>query len=210
MTAAGPAAGQVGGDLPCGVPAGQGGDVGGLRGVHEVARREHARARDVAMVVSIAGPRVPASSAMPAVRASTWSGIQSPVNTSHSQSTVRARLPARPPRPRRPPRPAWPAEPPPYGHVHRGEPASRAGYPGHGGRRPDGDVPAQRGAEREGGVAGVPRLVGDEGEHPGTRVREGQRGGEAHVLRAHHERAAFQAFAGQVDALLQLAGGEHA
>ena len=45
---------------------------------------------DVASAVSTAGPRVPGSSSSPARRASSWSGIQSPVNTSVSHGTNRA------------------------------------------------------------------------------------------------------------------------
>jgi len=49
---------------------------------------------DVARPVSTAGPRVPESSGRPADRASSWSGIQSPVNTSQSHATVRDRPPS--------------------------------------------------------------------------------------------------------------------
>ena len=45
---------------------------------------------DVSRLVSTAGPRVPGSIVIPAARASSWSGIQSPVNTSVSHSTRRA------------------------------------------------------------------------------------------------------------------------
>ena len=44
---------------------------------------------DVSSVVSTAGPRVPGSSWVPASRASSWSGIQSPVKTTVSQPTNR-------------------------------------------------------------------------------------------------------------------------
>jgi len=47
-------------------------------------------AADVSSVVSTAGPRVPGSMARPASRASSWSGIQSPVNTTVSHGTNRA------------------------------------------------------------------------------------------------------------------------
>ena len=80
--------GQVGGDLPAACRP----DSAATSAVSAACTRLPAAntpGADVAMVVSIAGPSVPASSAMPAVRASTWSGIQSPVNTSHSQATVR-------------------------------------------------------------------------------------------------------------------------
>ena len=47
-------------------------------------------ASDVESVVSTAGPRVPGSMASPASRASSWSGIQSPVKTTTSHGTNRA------------------------------------------------------------------------------------------------------------------------
>jgi len=45
---------------------------------------------DVSSRVSTTGPRVPGSMASPASRASSWSGIQSPVKTTTSHGTKRA------------------------------------------------------------------------------------------------------------------------
>jgi hypothetical protein len=47
-------------------------------------------ASDVSSVVSTAGPSVPGSMARPASRASSWSGIQSPLNTTVSHGTNRS------------------------------------------------------------------------------------------------------------------------
>ncbi|MCW2895719.1 MAG: hypothetical protein JWO75_5208 [Actinomycetia bacterium] len=56
----------------------------------------------------------------------------------------------------------------------------------------------------------MPLVLGDQGYHAGTRVSESHRGREAHVLRPDHERTTRQPLPAEVDALLKLAGGEHA
>ena len=65
--------------------------VGGVDGVQQVADREHPGAAGRAGPRRPPGPRVAGSIARPPVRASSWSGIQSPVNTTVSHSTLAAR-----------------------------------------------------------------------------------------------------------------------
>jgi len=56
----------------------------------------------------------------------------------------------------------------------------------------------------------MPVVVGDQGHHPGAGVRQGHDGREAHMLGPDDDRPAFQPLAAEVDALLKLAGREHA
>ena len=69
----------------------QGGDVGGVDGVQQHSRRRRRLVGWCAARCRPAGPLVPGSRSMPALRASSWSGIQSPVNTTVSQSMMRRR-----------------------------------------------------------------------------------------------------------------------
>ena len=143
-------AAQGGGDLPGGVPPGQGGYVGGLGRVDQVPGREHQR-RLVSSAVSTAGPRVPGSMAHSGSPGQFVVG--DPVAGEDEQ--VAAREPGRPGLR--------------VGQLDAGQPGfpgrqfrPARDHPADRGVRPHRDPPAQPGAQREAGVTLLRRVLGDQ------------------------------------------------
>jgi hypothetical protein len=180
--------GQVRRDLPGGVPSGQGGDVGGLRGVHEVPGGEHAVGRGGERRVDSGspGPRIDGQPRGP--REAMVGDPVSGENKGFAPDEASAPV-------------ACPGE------LHSAQPAVGAGNPPDDGRRPDRDTPAHRGGCPERGVALLPLVLGDQRDDASARVGERHRRGEADVLRADDERLPGQLFAAEVHPLLQFTRG---